>query len=108
MARYVSRLFVSLVPLALFAAEKPIEVVKLDRKEPIVYEKDIEPIFRSKCVVCHTGKEIKGKFDVSSFVSVMKGSQNGPVVIAGKSAESPLTLYLGKTKKPFMPPKDEE
>jgi WD40 repeat protein len=108
MGQYVSSLLILVCPLALFAAEKPIAVVQLDRKDPIVYEKDIEPIFRSKCVVCHTGKEIKGKFDVSNYVTVMKGSQNGPVVIAGKSAESPLALYLGKTKKPFMPPKDEE
>ncbi|HLW65892.1 MAG TPA: WD40 repeat domain-containing protein [Gemmataceae bacterium] len=108
MVRYVSSLLVLALPFALFAAEKPIAVVPLDRKDPIVYEKDIEPIFRSKCVVCHSGKEVKGKFDVGSYASVMKGSQNGPVVIAGKSADSPIVLYAGKTKKPFMPPKDEE
>ncbi|HEV3146761.1 MAG TPA: WD40 repeat domain-containing protein [Gemmataceae bacterium] len=108
MPRFVFCLLTVVLPASLIAAEKPIVVVQLDRKDPIVYEKDIEPIFRSKCVVCHTGKEVKGKFDVSSYVSVMKGSQNGPVVLAGKSAESPIVLYLGKTKKPFMPPKDEE
>ena len=31
-----------------------------------------------------------------------------PVVIPNKSAASPLILSAGKTRKPFMPPKDEE
>src|SRR5262245_9461535 len=94
MPRFVSSLLAVFLPLSLVAAEKPIAVVPLDRKDPIVYEKDVEPIFRSKCVACHTGKELKGKFDVSSYASVMKGSQNGSVIVAGKSAESPIILYL--------------
>lgn len=90
------------------AADKPIEVIALDRKEPVRYEKEIEPILRAKCTVCHSGKEQKGKFDAGSYAGVMKGSGKGPVVIPGKSGESPLVHYVGKTKKPFMPPKDEE
>jgi WD40 repeat protein len=106
--RCTSIILMFLVPLTVAAAEKPIEVVKVERTEPIAYEKDIEPIFHNKCIVCHSGKELKGKFDVSTYASVMKGSGKGPVVIAGKSAESPIVLYAGRTKKPFMPPKDEE
>jgi len=95
-------------PMTVAAAEQPIEVVKVERTEPIAYEKDIEPIFHNKCIVCHSGKELKGKFDVSTYTTVIKGSGKGPVVIAGKSAASPIVLYAGRTKKPFMPPKDEE
>ena len=99
---------VVLLPLAAVAAEKPIEVVKLDRNAPIAYEKDIEPIFKNKCTVCHSGNQCKGKFDASTYVSVMKGSGKGPVIVPGKSADSPLVRSAGKTGKPFMPPKDEE
>ncbi len=91
-----------------WAADKPIEVIALDRKEPVQYEKDIEPILRAKCTVCHSGKELKGKFDAGSYAGVMKGGSKGPVVVPGKSGESPLVHYVGKTQKPFMPPKDEE
>src|SRR5579871_807105 len=106
--RSTSMLLIFLAPMVAAAAEKPIEVVNVQRAEPIAYEKDIEPIFHNKCIVCHSGKELKGKFDVSTYATVMKGSGKGPVVIAGKSAVSPTVLYAGKTKKPFMPPKDEE
>lgn len=91
-----------------FGADKPIEVIALDRQDPVQYEKEIEPILRAKCTVCHSGKELKGKFDAGSYEGVMKGGAKGPVVIPGKSAESPLVHYVGKTQKPFMPPKDEE
>src|ERR1041384_7449435 len=98
----------ALLPLIAFGAEKPIEVVKIDHKDPVVFEKEIEPILRNKCTVCHSGNQLKGKFDASSYASIMKGGAHGPVIFPNKSAESPLVLSAGKTKKPLMPPKDEE
>ena len=32
-----------------------VRVVKLDRKEPVLYDKDIEPILINKCSFCHSG-----------------------------------------------------
>ena len=106
--KFLSAALILMAPLVLCAAEKPIEVVKLNRTDPVVYEKEIEPIFQSKCTVCHSGKQLKGKFDASSYATLMKGSGKGPVIVPGKSAESPLVKYAGRTTKPFMPPKDEE
>lgn len=106
--KLISAALLLILPVALHAAEKPIEVVKLNRAEPIAYEKEIEPIFHNKCTVCHSGKQLKGKFDASTYASLMKGSGKGPVIVPGKSAESPLVKYAGRTAKPFMPPKDEE
>ena len=79
-----------------------------DRKEPVAYEKEIEPIFKAKCVACHSGKELKGKFDVGSYATLMKGGQHGPAIVPNKSADSPLVRQTGKVQKPFMPPKDED
>src|SRR5437899_846999 len=95
-------------PLTVRAADKPIAPASVDLKEPAAYEKHVEPILRAKCVACHTGKELKGKFDVSSYASLMKGSVNGPVIVPNKPADSRLFTYVCKIKKPFMPPKDEE
>jgi hypothetical protein len=89
-------------------AVQPIKVVTLDRKDPVVYEKDIEPIFVNKCSFCHSGNVKEGKLDVSSFDSLMRGGKHGKPVVPGKSAESILYKSAGKTERPFMPPKSEE
>jgi len=42
-------------------------VVTLDRKEPVTYEKDVEPIFINKCAFCHSGAVKEAKFDLSTY-----------------------------------------
>ncbi len=86
----------------------PIKVVTIDRKTPVVYEKDIEPILVNKCSFCHSGNVKEGKFDVSSFDALMKGGKRGKPVVPGKSAESLLYKSAGKIERPLMPPKGEE
>jgi WD40 repeat protein len=90
------------------AGVQPIKVVTLDRKDPVAYEKDIEPILVKKCFFCHSGNVKEGKFDLGSHESLMKGGRHGKPVVPGKSAESLLYLAGGKTERPFMPPKSEE
>src|SRR6516164_8907551 len=85
--------------------EQEIKVIKLDRKEPVVYEKDIEPILVNKCSFCHSGNVKEGKFDVSSFDSLMKGGKRGKPVVPGKSADSLLYKSAGRIERPLMPPK---
>jgi hypothetical protein len=89
-------------------AAAPIPVVSLNRKEPVRYAQDIEPILVNKCMFCHSGPVKEAKLDMSSYETLMKGGKSGPPIIAGKSAESILVKRAGKTEKPFMPPKSEE
>jgi WD40 repeat protein len=89
-------------------AVKPIPVVKLDRKDPVLYEKDVEPILVNKCLVCHSGPVKEAKLDLSTYEALMKGGKRGKNVIPGKSDESLLIKLAGKTQKPLMPPKNEE
>src|SRR6516162_9148301 len=88
-------------------AVQPIKVVTVDRKDPVLYGKDIEPIFVNKCQLCHSGAVKESNFDLGSYETLMKGGKKGPAIVPGKSAESPLVQFAGKTKKPFMPPKTE-
>ena len=88
--------------------EDEIKVVKLDRKEPVLYEKDIDPIFVNKCIACHSGNIKEGKFDLASYDTMMRGGLGGPVVIPGKSGESRLVKMAQKVMKPYMPPRSEE
>jgi WD40 repeat protein len=96
-----------------FASDKPsptqpIKVVTLSRKEPVTYEKDVEPILVNKCAFCHSGNLKEGKLDLGSYEGLMKGGKRGSPVLPGRSAESLLCKSAGKTQKPFMPPKSEE
>jgi WD40 repeat protein len=85
-----------------------IPTVDLKRKDPVEYSKDIEPIFENKCLVCHSGSIIEGKFDMSTYAGVMKGGKRGVAVVPGKSAESNIFLFCSRQKKPIMPPKSED
>jgi WD40 repeat protein len=88
--------------------EDEIKVVKLDRKTPVLYEKEIDPIFVNKCISCHSGNVKEAKFDLSSYDAMMRGGKRGPAVIPGKSAESHLAKLCQKAVRPFMPPRSEE
>jgi WD40 repeat protein len=88
----------------------PILPIDLKRKDPIEYGADIEPIFRAKCYVCHTGNVTEGKFDMSTHANVMKGGskRGSKIIVPGKASESFLFLACTRQVKPIMPPKTEE
>jgi WD40 repeat protein len=86
----------------------PIPEIKLDRKDPISYEKDVEPILKAKCLYCHSGNVLEGNYDMSNHAAVLKGGKKGQAVVAGKSSESWLYKLSSRTVKPYMPPKTEE
>src|SRR5438270_11073194 len=97
----------ALLPTAAFAQEEKrskgnekIKTVKLDRKEPVVYEKDIEPIFYKRCIACHSGNIKESRFDISNYEGVIKGGKRGSAVVPGKSESSLLYLSAGKIRKP--------
>lgn len=90
------------------APVKPIDVVELQRKDPVSYDKDVEPILVKKCNFCHSGNIKEGKLDMSTFEVLMKGGKKGVPVVPGKAKESLLYQLSGKTQRPSMPPKSEE
>src|SRR5919202_4245893 len=85
----------------------PIPEVKLNRPDPVLYEKEVEPILANKCFVCHSGKELNGKLDMSTYEKLIKGGKHGPPIAAGKASESYLYKLASRQMKPAMPPKDE-
>src|SRR5918994_1893267 len=97
--RFLTLLTVAVLSAVLAAQEPkkdvaPIPTVDLKRTAPVEYGADIEPIFKNKCFVCHTGNVTEGKFDMSTHEKVMKGGgkRGAKVVVPGKSAESFLFL----------------
>ena len=87
----------------------PIPVVDLKRKDPVEYGKDIEPIFEKKCWVCHSGTELRGKYDMSTHEKVMKGGKRGAkIIVPGKADESFFFRACARREQPMMPPKTDE
>lgn len=98
------------VSLALFtatAADK-VDTSKLppaSEKKDVTYDKDIKPIFEKTCFKCHGEEKQKGKLRVDSAAAILKGGEDGEVIIKGKSAESPLVHAIARLDEDeAMPP----
>ncbi len=53
----------------------------------VTYTKDMQPIFESTCGTCHGGAAMMG-LNLTTYETIMKGSANGPVVVAGDPENS--------------------
>ncbi len=72
---------------------------------PPVYERDILPILKAKCVRCHGDKTRKGELNLASLAGLREGGESGAVVAPHKVAESPLYEQVFEE---LMPPDDGE
>src|SRR5271167_1452450 len=87
----------------------PLEVAKLDRKDAVLYEKEIEPIFKARCFACHhPSTEIKSKLNMSTYELLIKGGKRGSPIVPGKSQDSLLFKMAAHLQAPFMPPKEDK
>lgn len=66
-------------------------------QQPVSFKTDIRPVLDDYCLSCHVpgGKGYeKSKLDLSSYQSLMKGTQFGPVVKPGDSQNSTLNMLI--------------
>lgn len=107
----VSALAISL--LTVVAAEKKVDVSKLppaSDKKGVTYANDIKPIFEKSCFKCHGPEKQKSKLRLDSLAAALKGGENGPDIVPGKSAESTLVhnvAHIGD-EDDYMPPPDNK
>lgn len=73
------------------------------------FDKDIKPILENNCLRCHNPEKAKGKLRMDTRELFMKGSENGPIVVAGKPDESTLYKLINQPKESDdrMPPDGE-
>jgi dipeptidyl aminopeptidase/acylaminoacyl peptidase/mono/diheme cytochrome c family protein len=69
-----------------------------------VYTSRIEPIFAKYCTGCHGSEDTKGELILEDHAALLRGGENGPVVVPGKPDESRLIGVLTGAAKPKMPP----
>ena len=74
--------------------------------DPILFSRDIKPIFDASCTQCHGRGRNKGGFQLDTRETLLKGGDSGPVVLKGKSQDSLLIeLVAGVDPENVMPKK---
>ena len=74
----------------------------LPAQERVSFEKEIVPLLAKRCVECHNARDEKGGLDLSSRRTTLAGGDSGPVIAAGKAADS---LLIERVTAGEMPPK---
>src|SRR5262245_59343913 len=74
---------------------------------PVALDLEVQAILDRNCVKCHGPLEQKAGLRLDSTVSVWKGSEDGPVVVAGDPEVSKLVQVLAADAEPHMPPKKQ-
>ena len=66
----------------------------------------IQPILQRRCSACHGPEKRKADLSVESYETLLKGSKDGPVLIAGKAFDSPMIqrMLLPLNDEDHMPP----
>jgi hypothetical protein len=54
------------------------------------YLRDVKPVLVEKCYSCHGAWKQKGKLRLETVALIRKGGRDGPAVVPGKPADSPL------------------
>ena len=71
----------------------------------ISFSNDILPIMKSRCINCHGGQKMEEGLDLTSYATIMAGSENGPVILIGDPQNSPLVKALLDGEMPKRGPK---
>lgn len=99
--------------LSLFIAQgadkKAIDLSKIpaaSSKAGVTYATDIKPIFDKSCIRCHGAEKPKARLRLDGLEAVLKGGEDGKVILSGNSADSVLVHCVAHAGKPdtFMPP----
>ena len=66
----------------------------------------VRPIFQARCISCHSEEKHKGALQMDTLEALLKGGENGPVILPGNATESPLLrrLLLPLDNEDHMPP----
>jgi hypothetical protein len=95
------RIFACLLVLCIFSSPTA-------RARPTVakvtFDKDVKPILKKHCVICHNPERLRGELDLSTFAAVMAGGMSGKVAISGKPDDSQIYLLPAHLEVPKMPP----
>lgn len=90
----------------LFPTTQDNQLALLDPSTASVYEWAIAPIIKKKCQTCHNERKSKGGLLLLDSLTMLRGGENGAVVVKGNSAESKIIQFteLPMDDDNHMPP----
>ncbi|MEJ2402488.1 MAG: hypothetical protein P8Y52_14040 [Xanthomonadales bacterium] len=81
----------------LFASFVPVLLAACSSEEPVSFSQDVRPILDQHCISCHqaggAGEQASG-FSMASYEDLMKGTQAGPMIVAGDSLGSNILVLM--------------
>ena len=77
---------------------------QLPKGANVSFTKDVMPLLQSRCFNCHGGQQTSKGLNLTSYDSLMAGSQNGPVLTAGDAANSLIVQLVTAGKMPKRGP----
>ena len=67
----------------------------------------VQPVLDVNCVKCHGPLQQKGGLELDNLAMLLKGGEDGPVVVPGHPQQSRLVKALAADADPHMPPKKQ-
>lgn len=79
------------------AALLPAALTACSSEEPVSFSRDVMPILQENCLACHQeggSGYTASRFSMASYEDLMKGTEFGPMVIAGDSQGSNMLVLM--------------
>ena len=70
-----------------------------------LFKSDVRAAFTQHCLKCHGGEKVKGGLDLATREGLIKGGEEGIVIVLGQSKASRLFKSISHQTKPAMPDK---
>ncbi len=97
--------FSALVLISVFVPDNASGLRAQEKKEPaekpLVFETDVLPILKARCLGCHSGKQPKAGLDLSRRTAIVKGGESGPAIRIAAAETSLLWEMISSGKMPL-------
>ena len=87
-----------------FATAQKSKLLEIERNKPLHFEKNILPIFQTKCLACHSKSLALGNVVLENRETILAGTPQSLIVTPGNSDASKLFRVAAHLDEPFMPP----
>ena len=75
--------------------------IVLSDEQVAKFDAEALPVFKARCIACHSGAQPTGGLDLGTLRSLLGGSHNGPVIVEGSADAS---ILIRKVTSRAMPP----